>query len=98
MWSFRAYLKDKCADPGFDDQYHEQCAICPNTVMIITAMREQGLSIEDAARGAGVDLEHLELLESADRCSFDDVRKLGRYLNLPISAECKKETRKRKKQ
>ena len=50
MWSFRAYLKAKCADPAFHEQYHEQCNICPKTVLIISTIREQGLSKEEVAR------------------------------------------------
>lgn len=92
MWSFRGYLKAKCADPVFLEQYHDQCNICPNTVMIITAIREQGLSYEEVARRAGVESRNLELLETADHCSFDDVQKLGRCLNLPVSSVCKKQT------
>lgn len=91
MWSFRAYLKAKCADPEFLDQYHEGCNICPKTVLIINTIREQGLTNEDVARRAGVELEHLELLETADRCSFEDVQKLGRCLDLSLSGECPKE-------
>ena len=94
MWSFREYLKAKCADPAFDAHYWDQCNICPNTVMILTAIREQGRSYEDVAKGAGVEPEKLMLLETADHCSFEDVRKLGRYLKLPVSAVCKKELRK----
>lgn len=90
MWSFRAYLKTKCADPEFLAQYRDQCCICPRTVLIISTIRERGLSNEAVARGAGVALEHLELLESADRCFFDDVQKLYRFLDLPLSGECRK--------
>jgi hypothetical protein len=90
MWSFRDYLKKKCADPEFFDQYREQCCICPLTVLIISTIRERGLSNEAVARGAGVEFEHLRLLESADRCSFDDVQKLFRFLGLPMSGGCGK--------
>ncbi len=93
MWTFRAYLLAKCADPAFLDQYHEQCTICPKTVLIISTIRERGLTNENVARRSGVKLEHLELLESADRCNFDDVRKLGRCLNLTWTNECKKANR-----
>ncbi len=93
MWSFRAYLKAKCADPEFLDQYREQCTLCPKTVMIISTIRERGLTNEDVARRSGVELEHLELLESADRCIFDDVQKLGRCLNLTLSGECRKKNK-----
>ncbi len=97
MWSFRAYLKAKCADPRFLDRYHEQCNICPKTVLIFTTMRERGLAHEVVARQAGVDPEHLHLLEEAERCSFEDVRKLGRCLGLSISEDCKKEHWRRSK-
>ncbi len=90
MWSFRAYLKAKCADPEFLDRYREQCNICSKTVMIISSIREQGLTNEDVARRAGVELEHLELLEAADQCIFEDVQKLGRCLNLSLTGGCKK--------
>jgi len=90
MWTFKSYLQAKCSDPAFLDQYHEQCTICPKTVLIITTMREWGLTNEEVANGSGVKLEHLELLESADQCIFADVQKLGRYLNLFLSDECKK--------
>jgi len=93
MWSFRAYLENKCADPVFLDQYREQCTICPKTVLIISTIREQGLAKEEVARISGVELEHLELLESADLCIFDDVQKLGLCLNLNFSGECKKANR-----
>ena len=96
MWSFRAYLKAKCADPGFLDQYQEQCTICPKTVMIISVIKERGLSPEEVARQSGVAREHLDLLESADRCSFDDVQKLARCLNLSLPDECKKKTNRKK--
>jgi hypothetical protein len=95
MWSFRAYLKAKCSDPEFLDQYHEQCTICPKTVLIFSTIRSQGLTNEDVARRAGVELEHLELLESADQCIFDDVQKLGRCLNLSLPGDCKKANRNR---
>ena len=94
MRSFRGYLKAKCADPEFLDQYREQCAICPKTVLIISTIKEQGLTNEDVARRSGVELEHLELLESADQCLFDDVQKLGQCLNLSLSGECRKANRK----
>ena len=97
MRSFRGYLKAKCADPEFLDQYREQCAICPKTVLIISTIREQGLTNEDVARRAGVELERLELLESADQCIFDDVQKLGQCLNLSFSGECRKENWKKNK-
>jgi hypothetical protein len=93
MWSFRAYLKDKCSDPAFLEHYQDECNICPNTVMIISTIGEQGLSYEDVARRSGVALERLELLESADRCSFDDVEKLSRFLGLPVPSSCKKKSR-----
>ena len=63
MWSFRAYLKAKCADQGFHAQYREQCAICPMTVLLISTIRERGLSNEAVAQGGGLELERLELLE-----------------------------------
>ena len=90
MWSFRDYLKAKCADPEFLEQYREHCCICPLTVTIISTIRERGLSIEEAAQGAGIELEHLKLLESAERCSFNDVQKLFRFLELPVFCECRK--------
>ncbi len=95
MWTFRSYLQAKCSDPAFLDQYHEQCTICPKTVLIISTIRERGLTNEDVARRTGVKLEHLELLESADQCNFDDVQKLGHCLNLSLSNDCKKANRKR---
>jgi hypothetical protein len=94
MLSFRAYLKARCADPEFLDRYHDQCNICPKTVLIISTIKERGLAYEDVALRAGVALARLELLESADQCIFDDVRKLGTCLNLSLSDECKKEKRK----
>jgi hypothetical protein len=94
MWTFKAYLQAKCTDPGFLDQYHEQCTICPKTVLIIAAIRDRGLTYEEVAKGSGVKLEHLQLLESADQCIFADVQKLGRFLNLALSDVCKKESRK----
>jgi hypothetical protein len=90
MWSFRAYLKAKCADPEFLDQYREGCNVCPKTVLIFSTIREQELTYEDVARRAGVELERLVLLEEADQCSFEDVKKLGRLLNLSLSDECRK--------
>jgi len=98
MWSFKAYLKDKCSDPAFLNHYLDQCNICPKTVLIITTMRERGLSPEEVARQAGVAVKHLELLESADRCKYDDVVKLCRFLGLPEPGECKKENWKKGKQ
>ena len=94
MWTFRAYLRAKCTDPVFLDQYHEHCTICPKTVLIINTIRERGLSNEEVAKRSGVKLEHLELLESADQCIFADVQKLGQYLNLSLSDVCKKARRK----
>jgi hypothetical protein len=91
MWSFRAYLKDKCADPEFLDQYREGCNVCSKTVLIFSAIRERGLRYEDVARRAGVELERLVLLEEADQCDFEDVKKLGRCLGLSLSDECPKE-------
>ncbi|MCK9418679.1 MAG: helix-turn-helix domain-containing protein [Nitrospirae bacterium] len=90
MKTFRRYLRDKCADPEFLKRYQDQCTICPKTVQIITAIAEQGLSNEAAARKAGVDPEHLALLESADRCSFDEVKKLSIALGLSLPDGCNK--------
>jgi transcriptional regulator with XRE-family HTH domain len=59
-------------------------------VQIIAAIKEQGLSNETVARKAGVDPEHLSLLESGDRCSFDEVKKLCTALGLSLPDECKK--------
>ena len=95
VWSFRAYLEDKCADPAFLDHYLDQCNICPKTVLIITTISERGLSPQDVARQSGVNMEHLELLESADRCVYEDIVKLNRFLGLPEPGECKKENWKR---
>ena len=97
MWSFRAYLKVKCADPKFLERYREGCNVCPKTVLIFSTIREQGLAYEDVARRAGVELENLELLEEADRCSFEDVKKLGRVLSLSLPDECKKKDWRRSK-
>ena len=90
MRSFKTYLKAKCVDPAFLAQYREQCTICPLTVLLISTIGERGLASEAVARGAGVELEHLALLETADRCSFDEVRKLYRFLDIPLSGECRK--------
>jgi cyanate lyase len=92
MWSFRAYLEEKCADPAFLRLYEDRCAICPKTVMIITTIRERGLSYEDVARRSGVAFEHLTLLESAEQCSFEDVKKLSCFLGLPEPGACKKKS------
>jgi hypothetical protein len=90
MKTLRIYLKDKCADPEFLKCYQEQCTICPKTVRIFGAIAEQGLSCEAVARKAGIDPEHLALLESADRCSFDEVKKLYIALGLSLPGGCKK--------
>jgi hypothetical protein len=97
MWTFRGYLQAKCADPKFLDQYREECSVCPKTVLIFSTIREQGLAYEDVAQRAGVDLEHLELLEQADRCSFEEVQRLGRCLNLSLSDKCTREDWRRSK-
>jgi hypothetical protein len=98
MWSLRAYLKDKCAEQKFLELYQDQCTICPKTVLIISTIRERGLSHEKVARRSGVAFEHLELLESADRCSFDDVEKLSRFLGLPVPGGCRKKSGNRDRQ
>ncbi len=90
MWSFRAYLKAKCADPKFNDQYIAQCNICPKTVQILSTIREKGLTYEDVARKTGVNVERLELLEAADQCNFDDAQELARFLGLHFSGLCVK--------
>jgi hypothetical protein len=90
MKTFRTYLREKCADPEFFRCYQDQCAICPQTAKIFTAISDQGLSIGAVAQKAGVDPEHLALLESADRCSFDDVKKLCIALGLSLPGGCKK--------
>ena len=51
---------------------------------------EQGLSCKAVARKAGIDPEHLAQLESADRCSFDEVKKLYIALGLSLPDGCKK--------
>lgn len=91
MKTFRIYLRDKCADPEFLKRYQDQCTICPMTVKIVAAISEQGLSSEAVAHKAGIDPEHLALLESADRCSFDEVKKLCTALGLSLPDGCKKE-------
>ncbi len=93
MWRFRTYLEAKCGDSVFREHYHDQCNICPNTVKIISTIRERGLDPGQVAKQAGISPVNLELLESADRCSFDEVQKLSRCLGLPVPAECKKQLR-----
>lgn len=93
MKTFRIYLRDKCADPEFRKRYQDQCTICPTTARVLAAITEQGLSSAEAAHKAGVDPEHLALLESADRCSFDEVKKLCITLGLSLPHECKKSPR-----
>jgi DNA-binding Xre family transcriptional regulator len=90
MKTFRIYLREKCADPEFLKCYQDQCTICPRTAQIFAAIAEQGLSSEAVAQKAGVDPEHLALLESADRCSFDEVKKLCVALGLSVPDKCKK--------
>jgi hypothetical protein len=90
MKTFRSYLRDKCADPEFLKRYRDQCTICPITVQLFAAITEQELSSDAAARKAGVDLKNLALLESADRCSFDEVKKLYSALGLSLPCECKR--------
>ena len=90
MKTFRTYLREKCADPEFRKCYQDQCTICPRTVRIFAAIAEQGLSTAAVAQKAGVDPEHLALLESADRCSFDEVKRLCAVLGISIPDECKK--------
>jgi hypothetical protein len=90
MGTFRGYLKAQCEDPEFRKKYYEQCSICQRTALIIATVQERGLSKEAVAQGAGIELESLELLESADRCFPDDVRKLFSYLGLPDPGICRK--------
>ena len=91
MKTFRTYLRDKCADPEFLKRYEEHCTIYPTTAKIFAAIAEQGLSSDAVAVKAGVDPGHLALLESADRCSFDEVKKLCAALGVPIPEGCKKD-------
>ncbi|MDA8098904.1 MAG: hypothetical protein M0042_04700 [Nitrospiraceae bacterium] len=97
MWSLKAYLKAKCADPAFLDRYHEECAICPKTVAIMTTIRERGLAFADVAQRAGVDIEHLQLLEAGERCDIEEVHRLGRCLDLAIAGDCRRESWRRSK-
>lgn len=90
MESFRDYLKAQCEDPDFRKKYSEQCCICQRTALIICAIQKRGISNEYAAREAGVELERLKLLESADRCSPDDVSKLYRFLGLTDYGDCRR--------
>ncbi len=90
MRTFRTYLRELCSDPAFLDLYLEQCTICPNTAKIINAIVEQGLSKEDVAHRAGIDPASLDLLESADRCSFEEIQKLCRALGFAVPTACRK--------
>ncbi len=95
MWSFRSYLKAKCADPAFLEQYEEGCTICPQTVAMFNIIRERGLSFEQVAEQSGVLLENVELLSTAERCCYDDIRSIARCLNYPLSGVCRKADRKK---
>ncbi len=90
MGTFRAYLKAQCEDLEFRIKYHEQCGICQRTAMLISTIQQRGLSNEEVAHGAGVELDHLELLESADRCFSDDILKLSHFLGIQDAGECRK--------
>ncbi len=83
-------LKSKCADARFDERYRDECNICPKTVTIIDTIGKKGLTKAEAAQGSGVAPERIELLGSADRCEFDEARKLARFLGLSFTGQCRK--------
>ncbi len=86
-----AYLDHRCSEPEFKDEYDRHCNICSNTVAIISKMQELGITVEEMSRRTGVATENLLKLETADWCSYSDVRKLCRALGLREPQGCAKE-------
>jgi len=85
---FRTYLHLKCSSPVFREQYDRICTVCATTAAVIGRIHDKGLSMEDMEQRTGIPVEDLKKLESADRCSPDDVQKLCSILDIRNPAKC----------
>lgn len=88
---FRAYLDQKCSDPGFSEQYDRHCTVCAKTVAIVRKMHEKEILPAEMAQRTGIAVENLIGLETGDWCSFEDIVKLCRALDLEEPQSCRKQ-------
>ena len=88
---FRSYLERLCSAPEFKDEYDRHCTVCSRTAAIVNGMQAKGISIEDMAQRTGIAVDNLRKLESADWCTFEDVKKLCKELGIEEPDSCVKE-------
>lgn len=87
---FRTYLYRKCSDRGFKEQYERLCTVCTRTAAVVSTIYERGIPMEEMARQTGIPVKTLTKIETADRCNFDDLRKICRVLDIEEPERCVK--------
>jgi hypothetical protein len=85
---FRKYLDEKLNDPDFNKNFHDNCAICPTTVHIVTAISESLFVPEEIACQCDIPIEAIRNLEAADKCCVASVKKLCEYFGIPRPIDC----------
>lgn len=88
MQVFRKYLEEKLGDPEFNKDYHKNCAICPLTVRIVTAIQESTQSPDYIASQCGIPADIIRDLEAADKCCVESVKKLCDHFGFPSPVDC----------
>lgn len=88
MQVFRKYLEEKLSDPEFKKDYHKNCAICPLTIRIVTAIGKSQERIEEIASQCGISAGIISDLESADKCCVESVKKLCDHFGIPQPEDC----------
>jgi hypothetical protein len=90
MQVFRSLLKTKLNDPDFNELYRQQCAVCPVTVALVTALAEASYSQEEIAERCGISVQAISDLKTADYCDVGAVKKLCNYFGIPWTRNCLK--------
>ena len=88
MQVFRKYLEEKLSDPEFTETYHNNCAICPLTVRLVTAVAESTEEMESIASRCDIPVQAIMDLETAEKCCVESVKKLSDYFGIPRPVNC----------
>jgi len=85
---FRKYLEEKLSDPEFNEIYYKNCAICPLTVRLVTAIKASTDQVELIASQCDIPVQTIMDLETAEKCCVESVKKLCDHFGIPRPADC----------
>lgn len=88
MYSFRELFNEKMNNTEFKALYEKECHICGMTMAFIGELTARGLSLEEIAENAGVDLERLKAIESGDLCCLETIKKVKTAFQLKTDCRC----------